>query len=285
LLAEDIKSGEVSLENELRRYSKHQSDVLREAFKYIPPYLRDLIYRCTARYASLPSNYIRLILSLVEEHGHEVLFIVMNYDELLEKAISHIYPEIIFRSLAPYINNGKNLMVLKLHGSTNWFISMEDGGDWNNALENFDITTRPTEGHPIIFEDAEQASSAHSNKQSCYPLLTAPLAGKMPSDIVAPDEHVAAAKDFLSDCQKFLIIGCSGLDDDLLSLLNEKVTGSPAVHLVTGSGQAKEVANRFVAGVPSFRQALYHQSNPRTKFDEGFHFYLATESFEDFLRY
>ena len=72
--------------------------------------------------------------------------------------------------------------------------------------------------------------------------------------MVCPISHIEVAKDFLKQCRKFLIIGTSGLDEDLLALLDEAVQPSshPTVQLVGLESGADEALQRFEKGVRAF---------------------------------
>ena len=51
---------------------------------------------------------------------------------------------------------------------------------------------------------------------------------------MCPKSHLIAAQQFMSRCSKFLIIGTSGLDEDLRAILDNAVPpdSSPFVHVV-----------------------------------------------------
>ena len=99
-LASKIKSEPISLEEELTKLSQHNDPVVVSHFKHIPPYLRDLIYNCSINYTPHPSSYSKLIHALLSDNPHKLLFIVLNYDELLERALT-IYnaSEFYFKNL------------------------------------------------------------------------------------------------------------------------------------------------------------------------------------------
>jgi len=61
-----VNQGEFSIEQKLREFAYHRSDQLKEHYKFVPPYLRDLINNSADRYVSTPSNYIRLVTHLLE---------------------------------------------------------------------------------------------------------------------------------------------------------------------------------------------------------------------------
>ena len=72
--------------------------------------------------------------------------------------------------------------------------------------------------------------------------------------MVCPTAHIQVAKDFLKQCRKYLIIGTSGLDEDLLALLDEAVPPSlhPTVQLV-GLNDADQALQNFEKGVRAFQ--------------------------------
>ena len=100
--------------------------------------------------------------------------------------------------------------------------------------------------------------------------------------MVAPDRHVEVARDFISDCQKFLIIGCSGLDSDLLELLDETVTGAPQVHVVAWHEQTEAAAKRFMLGVAGFMKAV--EESRIAMSDDGFSVFLGSDEFREFVK-
>ena len=98
-LATLAKFGQVSIEEELTRYAEHPSEEVRLQFKHIPPYLRDLLYLSSTEYTSVPSSYSELVHELLAERRHDVLFIVLNYDNLLESALNLYSPKFNFKRI------------------------------------------------------------------------------------------------------------------------------------------------------------------------------------------
>ncbi len=88
LLYPVIANGEMAIEEALRHYTNHKDPDLREKFKHVPPYLRDLLQECSHNYVEEPGSYIQLITELLAEHPHNVLFMTLNYDDLLERALT-----------------------------------------------------------------------------------------------------------------------------------------------------------------------------------------------------
>ncbi len=119
----------------------------------------------------------------------------------------------------------------------------------------------------------------NNERYKAYPWLTAPVRGKT---FRCPDDHRAAMRAFVADCHKYLIIGTSGLDDDLLNEIASVIDGSKKhlVHYVDMNGTpARE---RFEKAVPVFVEGANGGSLVRTS-DYGFSMFLNTNEIEDFL--
>ena len=241
-LASRLSEGVLGLEEALRGYSKHADPRIREHFKHVPAYLRDLIYRTSNQFVDIPSCYVQLVHSLLADYEHQVLFISLNYDDLLEKALFRFDSTLMFSDVVDYTAGNRWAIVMKLHGSINWFKPLVGSGSaWEGAVKRTNIIQRPADNEIIVLNDVESTKGSESGGNAIYPLITAPLAGKNLGEAVCPNEHLYHARQFLKDCQKFLIIGTSGLDDDLMEFLDSAVDPdlNPKIHMmVVGSGQS-----------------------------------------------
>ena len=127
------------------------------------------------------------------------------------------------------------------------------------------LSKPPPGGIYVINQRTELTKRLNRDRELYYPILTAPLAGKGPMQMVCPDAHIDMARSFLGDCRKFLIIGCSGKDDDLLSLLSESIdipsTETFALHVV-GDQQVKEAYRNFLRGIPQWSGRTYLDGPP-----------------------
>lgn len=85
-------------------------------------------------------------------------------------------------------------------------------------------------------------------------MITAPLAGKNIEDAICPLDHLESAREFLSSCSKFLIIGSTGLDAGLMTFLKNAVRVAPTlyVQLVDHKRGAIAAVDRFKRTVPAF---------------------------------
>ena len=267
----------MGVEDALRRYAFHATDQLRENFKFIPLYLRDLLWTTSSQYVHTQSSYDQLVQHLVGEVPHDVLFINLNYDNMLEKAITRYSPDHRFEVLREYVKVGRSPLVVKLHGSVDWFMILQPNvGDWADAVREREIL-KPPEEDIVIMPGKPTALSLRHSGNYMYPLITAPIAGKELADVVCPDSHVDVAQEFLSACEKFLIIGTSGLDHDLFALLNASVaTGSHMIQVV-GKEQAWETSDRFRQQV-----AAFSDPDPRKPYVEGFRAYVSSDDWRAF---
>ena len=217
VLAQDLapksSRSDFDLEIELKRVAEYPNDQIRENYKHVPPYLRDLLMMCSYGYTSYPSCYVQLVQALLAEEPSDVLFLVLNYDDLLEQALYRFtHGAIRFESLNDYVNTDRPAKVVKLHGSINWFKSIGTSGDWKIFVARSDVLakTPDSEIHVATRDGKSDQSRTYQIEiagQRGYPILTAPLAGKGAAAMVCPETHVETARDFLGDCSRFLA-GC-----------------------------------------------------------------------------
>lgn len=283
-LAPLVSSGQASIEDALRHYADHPNSVIRRHFKQVPGYLRDLLFLASYQYTSVPSSYIRLVTELLAEHPHHLLFIVLNYDTLLESALNQFNNEFQFNTITEYVDSDRTAKVVKLHGSINWFKSLGpfDKG-WFKQVDDYDIFKMIPENEILLAKTANVCDYLGKENVLYYPVITAPLAGKDISKAVCPPSHITVASRFLKDCQKFLIVGSSGLDKDLLSILDSALVDLMKyyhVHIVGLDKGADDARSRFMEGVKAFRNRI----PTKDVWSNGFRHYLQNglRSFSEF---
>ena len=145
-LATQTSLPDFDLEKELRRISKHPDDLMREHYKHVPPYLRDLLMMCSYNYTSYPSCYVQLVQALLAEEPSDVLFLVLNYDDMLEQALYQFTSGgIKFESLDGYVKTSHQAKVVKLHRSINWFKRIGPASaDWKTHVQRTDVLAKPS---------------------------------------------------------------------------------------------------------------------------------------------
>ena len=83
------------------------------------------------------------------------------------------------------------------------------------------------------------------------------------------------------DCERFIIIGSAGWDQDLLGLLSDSIThvAFTRIDFVGAGAQATtEALNRFKDGVPALRRSRY-----AAEYDTGFSGFFTDPRFRESL--
>ena len=287
-----VLEGEQAIEDALREDKEHSDETIRQKFKEIPAYLRDLIFAACELHKGRPDPHIELVRRLLSDRPHQVLFIVLNYDDLLEIALRQYSSDRFhFSSVTSYFTD-LQAKVIQMHGSINWFrrINLQsEQTKWGDEVLERDVFRDETFLDPDRLvhiqrgiEDSRQIQRYDNGKPYLiYPMVTAPVAGKTIDDIDCPVPLLEGAQRFLNDCNKFLIIGTSGLDGDLFELLNrglKKGSPAPLVHVV---GVDKvEAFDRFQKGVVEFRGRL---DPADSKFNDGFYQYAFGKGLDRFV--
>lgn len=289
LLAPKSRQNEFSLEQELRTLASHSDLNVATHFKQIPPYLRDLLVAASYEYTHMPGCYFQLIYELLSQHPHQLLFLVLNYDNLLEQALAQFHPrQYKFESMEDYVREEHQGKVVKIHGSIDWFklIGSPRRASWDDTVKENDVLKKPPDNEIYVRTIVRPVREIEIDQNLTYPLITAPLAGKGADDMVCPSRHLETARGFLKDCNKFLIIGTSGLDDDLLSFLRTAigVVLKPAcVHVVGENVQnASATLERFRDRVDAFR--FVPSNRDVSVHGNGFRRYVAEGQLRDFAR-
>ena len=174
-IASFVSEGEFSIEQKLREFADHDSQQIQEHFRFVPPYLRDLVHFACGEYTPTPSNYIRLVMHLLEFSPNDVLFLVLNYDTLLETAITEVRPSYQFLDLQHYIEDSRRAKVVKLHGSTNWFLPFGDRSvSWQENVRDVDVSALRSIKEIFIGNSVSEARNfSNSDDKWLYPNLTA----------------------------------------------------------------------------------------------------------------
>ncbi|MBI4332041.1 MAG: hypothetical protein HY673_12235 [Chloroflexi bacterium] len=273
------------IEHELRELADHKEETVRRKFGEIPAYLCDLLAAASYGFTYWPTHYDDMLITLLADHPHDVLFLVLNYDTFLEQAISAYDEDWKFNTVHDYVGKNRTAKVIKLHGSVNWFklIGSADR-NWGDLIVQNNVLWKVEERLIHVFENRDPVIPVRTltiDHNHVYPIMTAPLAGKGINAMVCPDSHLEVAKTFLKGCRKVLIIGSSGRDEDLVELLDSlldptskclyNLVGSPALEV----GYASE---RFAKGV----RALAKSSKPGCMFNAGLGDYVHGRHLEEF---
>ncbi len=279
LLIRDAEAGTLDLEERLRSFANHQSEVVQRHFKDVPPYLRDVLWACSRNYVRIPGCYIELVHELLQGTPHEVVFIVLNYDDLLEQALQQADPSYRFENLSDYGHEARAGKVFKLHGSIDWVAPIGSvDRSWEDRVDLLDPALPP--GLIQIDRTEDAIKNVIVDGQRLYPVLTAPLAGKKPGAMVCPTAHVQGAEAALAACDKLLVVGWSGRDGDVLDLLSRSELKPRVAHYV-GLADVQAVEGTCRGAVAGLK--IPRQSDRLFVYNGGLRNYLSRPEFRQFV--
>ena len=291
---------EVNLEAQLNEFANHPDQTTRVNFRFVAPFLRDLLRNVSRGYlaAQDPRTLHELVTTLLTEvPKHHVAFITLNYDDFLEQALQIYNPaEYQFTGMGHYVQANRQAKVFKLHGSINWVAPFgNESSDWDAEVRTME------EPLAVLVERMDVAKRDYASVRDqpfqgtwLYPMLAVPMPGKAP---LCPPIHTERMRDFLANCRKVLVIGNSGLDDDLLGLIDSALPNVDALHYVADiTESARMVAARFERRVKGFRWASSKRANSKIEYctypdedvepgREGIAGYVASPEFSRFARF
>jgi hypothetical protein len=233
----------------------------RQQFRAVPLYLQHLLFDASAwdpgynrGYTPHPDNYNRLISAALELE--EAVFITLNYDTLLDQRLFAYEP---LTSMDSYIPGPeRNWSLIKLHGSVNW--GRRVIVDWEvQDPDPYLATTFAALGEELRVEDDVtlrlsadlrgvrfEGTSSAAGGRLYYPALSAPLG---PGDeLVCPPNHAEYLRKRLAACDglNLLVIGYSGLDEEVLKLLAESGNSLRSLAIVSQPQEAAEEAAHII---------------------------------------
>jgi len=145
-LASLAKAGALNLEQKLREYANHNNQSIRRLFKDIPIYIRSVLIACSSHYYEHSGAHAFLIKRLLAIYPHHVLFISLNYDDLLERSLAS-YSGKSITHMDEYVDKERQALIVKLHGSIDWLTPIGDVDpqrprniSWEVAIENLDLS-------------------------------------------------------------------------------------------------------------------------------------------------
>jgi hypothetical protein len=222
-----VDSGAIAIERFLRERLRESPDpYARRRYVQIPLYLQELLTEVSYHYTAQPDNFDRLINAALSLES--VLFVTLNYDVILDQRLALQGGDI--RSMDDYAREDRNWALIKLHGSVNWARAVNVPG-----LKSVTVDSRMAIAFAELGEELEQAIDPEIHLRQIadmqefrydakipilfFPALSAPLGSE--DELVCPPSHVEFLSQKLrsADGLNLLVIGYSGLDQEVLRLL------------------------------------------------------------------
>lgn len=271
----------MTLERFLReefRDSSHPPD--RAKFHAIHFYLQELLIRISKGYTQHPDNYDRLIYAT--ERLPRVVYISLNYDTIFDDRLRKLETGTLLH-LDSYVDGNRRWQLIKPHGSVDWAQQLQqtpaDLGNkafWVQTPPDLDVV--PDSYRVMPGADADALRLDYSKPDvAFYPALSAPLGS--PDALTCPSGHL----DFLraeiaaQDKLDVLMLGYSGLDDEVLKLF----AGKPVGHLQAVAGNQDQAQAAMIKLVTAINGHDY--GGTPVAFDGTFSSFAQGTGLDDYL--
>lgn len=181
-------------------------------------------------HGALSTKYDTLVRRVIESTFDWVMFISLNYDLLLDRALERYLPH-DFTSMDSYAPKKRKWCLIKPHGSVNWARETDTYPSFRNEFAKkphfsrgsvIKVIMRGSNGYYVPNETPKEGP-----RTFLYPQLVIPA--DQPKSFACPSSHIKRAKDFIKDCHTFVFIGFSGNDDDIARLLEMMPVSSRVV--------------------------------------------------------
>lgn len=110
----------ISIESILKGYSQKNPLIRRKQYWEVPLFLQELLGEVSRRYViNGVTRFETLINAVIDSPYQRVMFVTVNYDLFLERALERI-TGVIFEDLRAYFPPSQKWSLVKLHGSVTW---------------------------------------------------------------------------------------------------------------------------------------------------------------------
>jgi len=256
-ISAELESGrsiEDFLKEHLGTYSNYEPlpSFQKRQLNQFPLYLQDL-FSYISQELKISTLYSRFVNYLFRK-DIKITFLTLNYDLLLDYAIEQV-EGIKFVDFGGYIRSPDKWILIKLHGSVNWFRQIRNYSQAGNTRESWKSIVKNMNVLKDLDDDLKLLDLDNKFKEGFagnipyYPALAIPNTDYQP--IYPSDSHKKLLEERLKECENFLIIGFSAYDQDMLKLLNDNVKNVRKL-LIVGSDDVGDVYERLKNSVPKF---------------------------------
>ncbi|HBD05127.1 TPA: hypothetical protein DCZ32_01570 [Candidatus Uhrbacteria bacterium] len=280
----DGKSLEDRVKDELGTLSNYGSlsPHRKRSFNQLPLYLQDLFGYISSELnnKTFYSRFVNIIFDYIDKKSFKVTFITLNYDLLLDFALERVVGK-QFEGFGNYTDESHKWVLLKPHGSVNWFRQInrytQTGSNfesWNAIVRDLNVSSDlSTE---LRFVNLAEFREGFVDGIPHYPALAIPNTEYSP--LYPLEEFHTVLKERLAECHNYLIIGFSAYDQDLLEVLNKNVKEVKR-YLIVGLGDVAEVYKRLEKGA-----SLFSAEKPtEVQYGTGFGKFVSSTDLTSFL--
>ncbi len=208
------------------------------AVKY---YLRDVLRYCTENWSAhvrSATNYGSLLDDIAkwhfdQKHKTPVCLVTLNYDLLLESALTRITssPTFDYSAVDNYLTSHPVFSVFKLHGSINWArivnVIVSDVHSPRDIIDRAaKLLTKPSDEFTISTDPSE----VRQQHRLLVPAIAIPVQEK--GTFECPDSHVVRLKSLIPEIRKILVIGWRGAEMHFLDHLRNGLNQLDALMVV-----------------------------------------------------
>lgn len=205
----------------------------------VPPFLQALLLQYSAALSTESRRYSRLVDALLGL-GTTVHFVSLNYDTLLDQRLANYTP---LSAVPHYVNTRYGWSLIKPHGSVAWY--REQGGrfDPRRFTPGFEPQQSEIQVVDVRHTDIADVRERQGGRDphgptSRYPALALPMGSK--DELVLPPLHLEAFQELLGTSRQIdlLILGYSGIDTEVLELIEKSSCQVRRMTIVNASGAA-----------------------------------------------
>lgn len=246
----------------------------------VPLYLRELLWTVSDDYLQGSSKFDTLVRCVLESKFRKVLFLNLNYDLFLERALTN-YDGHDFNSANSYIPTSKRWFYVKPHGSVNWGSILEncprDGAGVLRPSLLQDPPVLSKDLIPVLWNRHSGDFYTPGGKPEGFPYPRIIVPTDKPKEFICPTDLIEETKRFIQTCDHFLFIGFSAQDEHIIDILQE-IPDKSRVIIVSGA-DATSILERLQTRIHSFA------SNGHTTelHDQGFGNYIEGSDFESLV--
>lgn len=245
----------------------------------VPLYLREVLWTVSDDYLQGSSKFDTLVRSVLESKFRQVLFVNLNYDLFLERALTD-YDGHDFNDLGSYSPASKRWFYVKPHGSVNWGSILENcPTDGAGVLRPSLLKEAPVLSKdliPVMWSRWSGDFYTPGGNPPGFPYPRIIVPANEPKEFICPENQVQMAKRFMGECDHFLLIGFSGHDSHIVDLLKH-IPDASRVVIVSG-GDATEVLQRLRSRIETLVSGVKVDLH-----DEGFGKYIEGLAFESLV--